>query len=398
MFEDWKRQTPPNRRQEFESLFDLAEEITIYQEKHDEIEAAMKTLEDHRTEFEALSKNPAEVMERSQRVFSEEPFRPLRYTAEQVKQAFEVVGYPSNFARPSDKDIGIFRSAILHLTDPDLRLSLSRRLLIRLPEYVAEGRYLDAWLIQYSAFQMREAPEESNPFLFEMFYHGLAELGNQLQAQQEALLDHLGVDPTQIAAMKPAELQSLMEENLSSPEAAAQAEAFFAANPILNEQLQAQFREWEHDALYLLNRDDAEHLRLAPEETAPWLPALIERVTPYEEQARQAEEQGIPVDPQVLKAMQEVFVEVAMEMTPAIFEPGRISQFVAQLKEYQYQLLAGGEKDPAKSTYAAYTTLEREEEPARNRFLVSICYASLISEMITRSEQTLALLEAEERK
>jgi len=396
MFDDLESQLPADRRQEFGDLFDLAEEIADFEEKQDEIEAAMQTLEEHRHEFEALAENPTQMMKRAHQVFSAEQFRPLRHTADEVRQAFEEVGYPANFGRPSEKDAEIIRSAILYLTDHDRRTTLTRKLLLRLPEYVAEGRYLDAWFIQHSAHEMVEAPEESNPFLFEMFLYGLGELEDRLRSERKAFLDRLGVDPGEIADLKPAELQSLMEEKLSSAEATAQAKAFFAANPLLHEQIQTQFRSWERDALSLLQRDDAQDLQLTPEETASWLPALGERLAPYEEQARRAEEQGLEVDPQVVEAMQQVFFEVAQEMAPTIFEPGRIDQLVARLKEYQYQLLAGGEKDAARSAYAAYAALESEQEPARNPFLIALCHVSLISAMIAHSEQILDGLEGEE--
>jgi hypothetical protein len=396
MFENLERQLPADRRQEFQDMFDMAKEIAEYEEKEGEIEAAIQTLEEHRHEFEALVENPPQMMERAHRVFSAEHFWPLRYTADDVRRAFEEVGYPANFSRPSEKDAEIIRSAILYLTERERRTTLTRKLLLLLPEYVAEGRYLDAWFIQHSAHEMIEAPEESNPFLFEMFVHGLMELGKQIRAQQEMLLDRLDTDPAQVGNLKPAELQALVEEKFSSPEATAEAEAFLAANPDLRELLEAQFREWERGAISLLQRDDAQGLQLAPEEIAPWLPMLNERLAPYEEQARQAEERGIEVDPEVVEAMQRILFEVAQEMAPVIFEPGRLGQLMSRLKEYQYQLLAGGDKAAAQSTYAAYARLGSQQEPGRNLFLIALCHASLISAMVAHSEQALIQMEEEE--
>jgi len=159
-----------DQAQELQQLLEQVEELATYEAMHDEIEAATQVLEDHRPEFEALMKDGIAAMDHAHRLFSEEPFAPMRYTAADVYRAFEAVGYPNRYREePTEENMETLVAAVLHLADEDQRLHLARQLLMLLPKYVSAERYLDAWLIQYSAFQMVEAPDKSNPFLFVMF-------------------------------------------------------------------------------------------------------------------------------------------------------------------------------------------------------------------------------------
>jgi len=52
-------------------------------------------------------------------------------------------------AAPAFDENDELRAAILHVADRDRRGCLSMDLLLHLPHYVADGRYLDGWLIQF---------------------------------------------------------------------------------------------------------------------------------------------------------------------------------------------------------------------------------------------------------
>jgi hypothetical protein len=52
-----------------------------------------------------------------------------------------------------------------------------------LPDYVAQERYTDAWLIQFCAHHTVETPNEANPFLVEMFQYGLNEWRAEIVTQ-----------------------------------------------------------------------------------------------------------------------------------------------------------------------------------------------------------------------
>lgn len=160
---------PHLRSDEAEGLqedLEKVEEIARYEAMQDEIEAAGQTLEAHRAEFQELMVDPQAAMNRARRLFSEERFAPMRYSVDDLDRAFKAVGYPSRFLEePGEEEMETLVAATVYLAgDEDNRFHLARQLMMALPGYVDAGRYLDAWLIQYSALRVTEVLEESNPF------------------------------------------------------------------------------------------------------------------------------------------------------------------------------------------------------------------------------------------
>jgi hypothetical protein len=388
------RHAPPDEKQELQQVLEKVEEMAAYEAMQDEIEAAGQVLEAHRPEFEALMKDGVAAMDRADRLFSEEPFAPMRYTAADVYRAFEAVGYPSRYREePTEEDMETLVAAILHLADEDRRFHLARQLVMLLPEYVSAERYLDAWLIQYSAFQMTEAPDESNPFLFVMFNLAFAEWASQVDNQQEALLRELGIDRSTVAGMSVDELEAWFQAQMADPAKKARIEAYYAAHPMMSDQGEAEIIELERGTLSLLERDDAAPLYLSPEELKPWVPVLLERLAPIKEQTQQAAERGNWKDPDTLQAMGDIFVEIAREMVPVVFTPERLGRLMADLRDYRRKLLDERESQAAMHAHAAFMMLEREETPAENPLLIGICFASLRLMMVTLSEEAQAKAE-----
>jgi hypothetical protein len=387
---------PGDQAQELQGMLEKVEELAAYEAMRDEIEAATQVLETHRAQFEALMEDGVAAMDQAQRLFSEERFRPMRYTATDVHRAFEAVGcYPSRYREePTEEDIETLVAAILHLADDkDQRLHLTRQLLMMLPEYVSAERYLDAWLIQYSAFQMVEAPDKSNPFLFEMFNHGFAEWASQVESQQDALLRDLGVDRSAVAGMSIDEVEAWLQAQMADPGKKAQLEAYYAAHPMMSDQAEAEIIELERGTLSLLERDDADCLYLSPEEVDPWVPVLMERLTPIEAQARQAAGREEWPDPDIMQTMGDILMKVARQMVPVVFTPERLDRLVADLRDYRRKLLDERESQAAMHAHAAFMMLEREETPAENPLLISICFASLRLLLIVLSEEAKAKAE-----
>jgi hypothetical protein len=143
--------------------------------------------------------------------------------------------------------------------------------------------------------------------------------------------------------------------------------------------------ELERGTWSLLERDDADPLYLSQEELEPWLPVVLERSEPIKAQARRAAERGEWDDSETLQAMVELLMEVAREMVPLVFTPGRLDQLRADLKGYRHKLLEEGEKEAAMHAHAALAMAEREGPLAENPLLVSICFASLRLLLITLS-------------
>ena len=383
---------PPAKSQELRRLRDLAAEVTAYSMMSDEIAAASRALEPYHPEFEALMNDRPAVMERAHHLFSEEQFVPMRCTADDVHRAFEAVGYPPQYRDEiSDEEVETIVAAILYLAnDVRLRLRLSRQLLMMLPEYVSAGRYLDAWLIQFSAFQMTEAPDKSNPFLFEMFNHGLFEWSRQAETHKETLLHELDIDLSKLDRMNIEESEAWFRAHLADPAKIDLLEAYYAAHPLISDRAQAAIEELEHGTLLLLERDDAADFYLSPGEIEPWQPLLEERLSPINAQTRQAVERKDWSNRDILHAMSEILVEVAQEMIPVIFTPKRIERLKTDLRGYRRRLQEAGEREAAAYAHAALMLLEREGALAENRFLIGICFASLRLRMIALGEKAQA--------
>jgi len=388
---------PPEQAQELQRWLDQAEAMATYQVMQDEIDAASEALGPHRAEFEALMADEMTATEHIHRLFSEERFAPMHYTAADVHRAFEVVGYPQRYGEGlREEGVETLVAAIVHLAgDEDARSQLAWRLMTMLPDYVAAGRTLDAWLIQYSAVQMVDRPDESNPFLFEMFQYGLAEWEDQVEVQEEALFQELGMDRLAAAGMSFDEVEAWVQARMLDPERQSRLEAYFAAHPQLRGHAEAEIRDLERSALWLLERDDADCLYLPPEEVVPWIPTLMERLEPAHAQCREAVGRGDWADSGVLKAVGDALVEVARDMVPAIFTPERLGQLVDDLRDYRRELLEAGEREAGMWAHAASLMLEHEDSPPDNRLLIGVCFASLRAGMIALAEDARSRAEHE---
>jgi hypothetical protein len=389
------RNLPDDEARELQEQADKLEETAAYLAMQEEISAAAETLEAHRTEFEQMMADPGTAMDRAYRLFSEERFASLRYTSHDLERAFEVVGYPSHVGDDlSEEDMETIFAATLHLAgDEEQRLRLTRRLLRALPEYVAAGRYCDAWLIQHSAFRLLEVSEESNPFMFVMFQLAYDEWLRQIEEEQNALLEELGVDRSAIGKASIEEAHELTQDLLRDPDKKARIEAFYAAHPAVHDQTETWLLQLEGEAEQLLDRDDAECILLSVEEVAPWLPVLVDRTGPMLRRAREAADADRQLDPDVEEAIADAFVATIKEMVPAIYTPERVDRLVDDLNDYRRRLSEAGEQKAARRVDGALLALQRDGSPADNRFLVVTCYASLRAIMQTAAENLAAAQE-----
>lgn len=71
----------PGEAREIQRLLDQLEDMAAYEAMRDEIEAAAQVLEAHPAELEALMQDNIAAMEHAHRLFSEERFAPMWWTA-----------------------------------------------------------------------------------------------------------------------------------------------------------------------------------------------------------------------------------------------------------------------------------------------------------------------------
>lgn len=262
------RKAPRGERGEIERLLAETQPVLAYMERQPEIEAASKTLEAHRADFEKLANDEQAYLQRARALFAEERFVPLRFTADDVRRAFDQVGQPPNMAA-NDRFVEKVLAAILHLASKERRSQLATSLLLHLPDYVAAGRPLDAWIIQHCAYLTGDAPGDSNSFLFEMFSHGYDAWADEQRALDEAMLREVGIDLPRLQSMSMDEIDALLREQQADPAVGARLEALMQAHPDQQALAAANFDEMQRESVTLLEREDAAGLLLSPEEFAP---------------------------------------------------------------------------------------------------------------------------------
>jgi hypothetical protein len=243
------------------------------------------------------------------------------------------------------------------------------------------------WLIQYCAFLLVEAPDRGNPFLAEMFGHGLDEWAGQVHDQQREVVHLLDLDEAAAATMSGEELEAWQQAQVSTPEKVAQLEAYYQKHPLLRDQATAEFQTLERRSLELLERDDAHLLYLSEAEIDRWMPVVEERLAEVGQRARRDMERG-QLDP---SAYQEqafaILMQLAREMAPDIFTPTRLAELLASLQDYRHRLSAAGERDAALQAYVAAAALGRGEVPG-HPFLAGVCLVSLRARLMALQERS----------
>ena len=376
LLEELSRTGSAKDRAEFADLRAKVGPLLAYMEKQGEIEAAGAALEAHRAEFEKLLADQDAYMDRASALFADECFAPLRFTAAEIRRAFDHVGYPA-IASPNERTGEILRAAILYLADKDRRSHCSMGLLLHLPAFVAAGRRLDGWLIQHCAHETSEYDEESNSFLFAMFSQGYDAWSEEKRAQSASALRKLGLAPEGLSSMSLDEIDAWLQAQGKDPAQRAKAEAFMEQHPDLRFDAVANLEAIERDSVKLLEHPDAGFLLLPLAEVGPWLQRLNQLLV--EAQARLPKEPDGTLTKAAATQMFDAIVPVLQEMAQAIFTPARLQQLLIPLKEFRRQQFAAGNKAVANSAMGAITSVERETEPGQNYFLINLCFASLKS-------------------
>ena len=368
------RNGPAKERKEFAQLLSATEPLLQYMSRREEIGAAGEALEAHREAFVELAQDGSRYSALARVVFAEECFAPLRFTAADVKRAFDHVGQPALMS-PDDRTVQTLRAAILHLSDPERRTVLSLGLMSHLPDFVGAGRYLEGWLVQSLAIETADNHGDSNAFLFQMFCFGFDAWTAEKQGSEEALLRKLGIDVDRLRGMSPDEMDSWIQSHTSDPAKTAVLEALFRDNQHLREESVANLQAMERNSAKLLEREDSRFLLLPGEDVQPWIARFNERLAqsgfspPTQGDASSEDDLG--------RMFEELALPLTREMAEAVFTRDRILQLIASLKEYRNDLFAEDDKMASQHAMGAIRYLEGEDSPGLNSFLVALCWRSL---------------------
>jgi hypothetical protein len=276
MMRELSRRGPAADRGEFAKLLAESETVMEYLARQEEIDAAAAELESHLAEFDEFAADEDRFAEFSREVFTGDSFAPLRFTAAEVQRAFEQVGHPGSLVS-DDKTVETLRAAILHLADKERRSNLAMQLVLRLPEAVAAGRFLEAWLLQSCSFETGENPDKPNLFLFRMFAFGYDAWAAQKRSKDASLIRQLGFDLDKLRGMSLDELDAFVQSHASDPAQSAALDAFFDKHPHLREESVANLDAMRRNSAKLLEREDGRCLLLTIEEVRPWMALFNER-------------------------------------------------------------------------------------------------------------------------
>jgi hypothetical protein len=371
-------------RAKFAELLARTQPLLEYMEQEPAIEAASQAIEAHRADFDKLVEDAEAYVERTRSLFAEERFVPLRFTADDVRRAFEKVG-PLPPGSSDDQFVKTVREAILHLADKARRSQSARRLVMHLPHYVAANRPLDAWILQHCSYLTGEDHNESNPFLFQMFSYGYDDWVAQQRDSQAAMLQQVGMDISRLEGMSMEEIDTWLQEQQADPAKLARMEKLLLANPEQRAQMEANLEQLERDAHKLLERRDAAHLLLSPDEVQPWLPELVEGFASVCEQHPDLTTPSPSAA--AAKAFLDAMLPLVREMITELFNPERIGNLAAQLKAYRNERFAAGDKETAQLANGALIYVKDEDEPDCNRFLCAIGYFSLMKVLESSANQ-----------
>lgn len=365
---------PTGKRRKIEPLMRDIQLHAELESRRAEIDAAIGALESHRADFEALKKDERKFMAQSQKLFDEEVFKDMSFSSADARRAFEKVGYPSTYI-PDNNAFEIFRKAILYLASDKYRQSTSMRLFLLLPVYVHAGRYLDAWIIQHSAWLTTDKPKSSNPFLLAMFLRGYREWAEQRKREEDAMLKDLGITPEEIRRLGAEGIEKWLEEQSRDPAKKTLMEKKLAVHPEMQAVMNANCRASEQAAIDLLERDDARALLLSTDEVAPWLREIEERFSKMPIFAELQPDQ--PPAENIKKELCDLFWNVSIEMAQAIFTPSRLKQLNGQLHDYHRRLLADGDQKAVMAVHGALMAASPTTAIKDQPFLMALCYTSL---------------------
>ncbi len=371
---------PEERVQEVETIIEQLELLSAYLSMGDRIEKAGEQLSAHEFEYRQMMRDPAATTERALALFAEDPFADLRYTVEDLNRAFEEIGPLRPYAAPDEVMDYLMDASVYLAGDLPERQRVAQRLLMTLPDYVAEGRYLDGWLIQMSAWRLVEVPDEGNLFSFATAYLVYEAWQDALDEQREGLLSLLGVEDEDLAGLDVEEVDALVRARLADEGRKAALEAELEADPVLLETLQSATWQVELESTQLLEREDAVVLYIPWEEADAWVTLLSERLAPLTEELQVLRARGESPDPEMMSRGRTILLDTAQEMASALFTPERVQALVADLQDYGRKLLAKGEERAARLVHEAWMPLAGRGEdldPTSAPLLVGLCYRSL---------------------
>ncbi len=369
-----EKRLPKSLRKEAIPLLRQMWEIAEYEARQPEIEAAEERLEAFRDDYERLISDPAGFLERAEALFAESAFEPMRFSIAQLERAFESVGYPP--AGGGEEFVAFAGRVVSFLVDAERGHALARSLVCLLPDYVAEERCLDAWVIQHCAILTAEPPEGGcSPFLLCMFMRALREWEGERNREQAELLGRIGVDVEGLRGRGTDEINKLLRDARPAGADVSALEEFLNAHPQLKAQMEAECRKAEDAAIELLRCDEGQGLLLTHDEIEPWLGLLQERITGDRDVVGSARS-GKPPSDRLVQRFGDIMYEAAAEIAAGIFTEERLQRLAGDIQACHARV-APDDRDGLRRVTGALTVATTAVSGTENHFLTMLCLLSV---------------------
>jgi len=330
-WEALERAIPKNMRSGFEPLARQAKALVEYETRQDAIDAACDELERYREEYTRLADDFDACQAQSAALFSEPAFSSFRLTADDLQRAFEAVGYlPPDWQADALPDA--IKKVIDHLVDPPRRKEIVSRLFCLLPDYVKQGRIMEAWIVRHNAFVLMDTPEKScGSFLVQMFLHGMRDWQARRDRERDELFERLGIDPE---AIRNRDFADVLDQLTLDPAKEAEIAHFLQKHPEFGAMSDAAHRRNESLAQHLLQREDAIPLLLSFEEIRPWLDTLGERLDKTGGLKKAVLDNAMPRKKD-RERLVNILYEMGCEMAEALFDGSRLQQLAEAVRRFR---------------------------------------------------------------
>jgi hypothetical protein len=215
-----------------------------------------------------------------------------------------------------------------------------------------------------------------------MFAHGYDAWQQIERAREEKVLREAGLDIEQFRGMKADELEAWVQTHSADPKLRARMEAVLENNPDFKRQATDNLRKMEMDSDYLFEREDFRELHLTRQDIEPLIPPIDRQLEAWRNQHPEIDLSGEP-NPNAADALKEFTFKMISDMAHSLFTQERIKDLIARLKKYRNDRFEAEDHRAANAALGAIVSLEREDSPKDNRFLLGLCFFSLKSMAVT---------------
>ena len=268
-----ERQRSAERAQEnAERAGKLRQKMEELHERVPEIASAQDVLGQRWRQFARLARDPEGLWLRLRTLLSEPPFDPIRFRDDELERVFAELGAPPVEAT-EDESAEYMARVTRRLVDKDRRFGIASHLLCLLPEYVEDGRYEDAWIIDRCAEEIMEPDRKGHELMLGcLLLEAIARWEEEREQERLAMLASMGLGP---ADATPERIREIMDADDAR---FAAGERYINEHPGLKTQIAADNEHGVRAAFELIRSDAGRPLLLGRDELAPWVEPMLEAV------------------------------------------------------------------------------------------------------------------------